>query len=355
MDEHTAICFRFHKTVVGETEAVSYLVATTAEYPSKSIPGLSIRELVVFVLLRALDEKGVKLRDTQTTEALHPPPTYRNVLNNHTGPPNDGSGNNPKRPGSPAGTRRRPNRGKPNGGEKSGPQHTMLDQFDEWILDSSVQLEFIPHVVPIHGADGDSRTFTRSPDSGFHDEAPTPGLRKFHAVPTTVDATGRHTASLVVERVITKNVALLATADRSVRVIGKHFGLHRNASRWLTKELAAYAACEALQGIDIPYLHGVCRTVQSSPFSNIVLLTEFIEPGTTISDLVYEASGIYDTDDDEESRASSGCGGPGPRRCRRFMTGMLSIMTSREGTWWFRAMASAMASAWSWWISIVQW
>lgn len=51
---------------------------------------------------------------------------------------------------------------------------------------------------------------------------------------------------------------------------------------------------------EIPYLYSVCRVVQSSPFATIILLTECIEPGTTVAELVYEVYSIYDIGDDDE-------------------------------------------------------
>lgn len=121
-----------------------------------------------------------------------------------------------------------------------------------------------------------------------------------HPVPTAINDIGKQTTSLFVERILTKNVAVLTMEDRSLPVIGKHFGLHPDAPIWHGTELAAYAACKSLPLPEKPYLYSVCRVVQSSPFTNIILLTEFIEPGTTVAELVYEAYSIYDTDDDDE-------------------------------------------------------
>lgn len=90
-------------------------------------------------------------------------------------------------------------------------------------------------------------------------------------LPITRDSAGGQVISLVVERIITKNVAVLMTEDGSVRVVGKHLGLHHDAPRWLAKELAAYTACASLQGSDIPYLHGACRVIQPSPFLNVIM------------------------------------------------------------------------------------
>lgn len=304
MDEHTAIYFEYPEAAHKETEAVMYLVATTDPVAGRGIPEISMRELVVFVLLRALDRKGVELCDTLSSESakthVNNPPGYRDVLkDNSDGGPGPGPSNNDKkRPGPSTGRREQPKRGKT--ANMSDTYQAFSEQFDGWVQDSSIELEFLSHVAPVRGEDCGSYS-VHSPDSGFGRSSPSHQRpRKLRLVPTTVNAAGNQTTSLLVERLITKNVAVLTTVDKSLHVIGKHFGLHHDAPIWLGKELAAYAACVQLQGDEIPYLYGVCRVVQSSPFANIILLMECIEPGTTIADLVHDAYFVYDTDDDEE-------------------------------------------------------
>lgn len=302
MDEHTAIYFEYPEAARKETEAVMYLVATTDPVAGKGIPALSMRELVVFVLLRALDRKGVELCDTPSSGSAKTPvndaPGYRDVLGDDApGPPPSNRTNKRRGPDDTA-RREQPKRGK-----TSNPGNTyqaFSEQFDGWVQDSTVELEFLPDIAPVRGEPSGSPS-GRSPDSGFGRSSPSHQRpRKLRLIPTTITASGTTTTTLLVERVITKNVAVLTTADRTLRVIGKHFGLHHDAPVWLSKELAAYAACLPLQGDEIPYLHGVTRVLQSSPFANIVLLAEYIDPGTSIADLVHDAYAVYDTDDPAE-------------------------------------------------------
>lgn len=303
MDEYTAIYFEYPEAADKEEEAVMYLVATTDPVAGRSIPEMSMRELVVFVLLRALNRKDIKLCDTDTSETaktkVDNPPGYRDLLTDNFDAEPDPSNNDKKRRSGPGTNRReQPKRGKTS--HRGDTYQAFGEQFDGWVQDSIIELEFLSHVAPVRGELGDSYS-AHSPDSGLGRSSPSHHQsRKLHLVPTTINAAGNQTTVLVVEKAITKNVALLTTVDKSLRVIGKHFGLHRDAPIWLGKELAAYAACVQPQGDEIPYLYGVSQVVQSSPFTNIVLLTEFIEPGTTIADLVHDAYMVYDTDDDDE-------------------------------------------------------
>lgn len=49
MDERTEMCSEYSKAARKEMEPMVYLVATTNRVAGKSIPELSVRELVVFV------------------------------------------------------------------------------------------------------------------------------------------------------------------------------------------------------------------------------------------------------------------------------------------------------------------
>lgn len=89
MDECTALYFKFPKTLTEEMKPVKYLVATTDLDAGKGIPVLTVRELVVYVLLRALDDKGIELRDSQPVN--QPQARYQDVLGAGPGPSNDAS------------------------------------------------------------------------------------------------------------------------------------------------------------------------------------------------------------------------------------------------------------------------
>lgn len=118
--------------------------------------------------------------------------------------------------------------------------------FDGWVLDAGIELEFLFDVAPVRGELVDSYS-GKSPDSGFGRFSPSQQQpRKLRLVPTTANAAGNQSTSLLVERVITKNVAVLTTMDNAQRIIEKHFGLHHDAPIWIGKELAAYVACVRL-------------------------------------------------------------------------------------------------------------
>lgn len=298
LDEKSAIYFRFPANPSDELGFTTYLVATSDEIVSVGLSPLSMRELVVLVLLRALDEKGVKLCDAPTTgTTLVHSSQYRDVLKESQD--DDKPSDSRKRPGSSTGTRQQPKRGKSAGNTERS--EDVLTHFGGWVVNSRVPLEFLPDVAPMRTQPAGSHC-PKSPDSGFHEgrSSPSHAPRRFHAVPTTRDAAGRVVTMLIVERVITDKAAVLKTADSSHRFIGKLFGLHPDTPERFRCELSAYAACTSLQGTEMPYLHGVCKVIQPSPFATIVMLIEFIDPGTTIADLVYDTYLKYDTTDDDE-------------------------------------------------------
>lgn len=293
LDERTAIYFRFPNPPVNELDDTTFLVATPDDVAG--VPKLSMRELVVLVLLRALDEKGVKLCDSSGPAGVQVGTSarYRDVLHDDHAP--RGS----KRPSSSTGPRQQPKRGKTAANTDAAADDTpVMTRWTGWILDSCVQLEFLPDLAPLRD-DAPGSSGAKSPDSGFHD-GPSRKRRTFHAVPTTRDAAGRHTTSLLVERIITDKAAVLRTRTGTARFVGKAFGLHPDAPTWFANELGAYAACAPLQGGEIPYLLGVARVVQASPFAVLVVLMEHIPPGTTVAGLLFDAHFRFDTTDDAE-------------------------------------------------------
>lgn len=310
MDEQTAIYFEYPEAAHKETDPVAYLVAATNPAAGKGLSDMSMRELVVFVLLRALDRKGIQLCDSADEEAsriaVDNQPGYHDVL---TDTPDrllraDPSGNR-KRPAPGTGGREQPKRGKTANTGTTYLHEAFGEQFDGWVVGHDVELEFLPDIAQVRGQSSEDWPKPESGtswDSGFGGSSPSrhSRLRELHLVPITLSASGVPTTILRVERVLTNNVAVLRSPFGGIRVIGKHFGLHRDAPLWLAKELTAYDTCVMHQGDHIPYLYGVARVVQKSPFANVVLLTEFIEPGMEVAQLVHEAYCVYDTDDEAD-------------------------------------------------------
>lgn len=151
-----------------------------------------------------------------------------------------------------------------------------------------MDLEFQPDLAPLRA----------DTDDGSHDRPP--HKRTLHTVPTTRDAADRPTTTLLVERVITSKAAVLTTRDGASRFVGKTFGLDRDAPEWFDNEITAYAACAPLQGAEIPYLLGVAKVVQTSPFTVLILITELVSPSTTVAELMYDAHYRFGTTDAEE-------------------------------------------------------
>lgn len=87
MDECTAIYFKFPKSLTEEMKPVKYLVVTTDLDAGKGIPVFTVRGPVVYVLLRALDDKGIELCDSQPV--TQPQARYQNVLGAGPSPAND--------------------------------------------------------------------------------------------------------------------------------------------------------------------------------------------------------------------------------------------------------------------------
>lgn len=119
-------------------------------------------------------------------------------------------------------------------------------------------------------------------------------------MPTTHDAAGGQTTSLLVERILTDNAAVLTTLDGITRFVVKVFYLHPDTPGWFDNGLAASAASVPIQDAEIPYLLGVAKVVQASRFTILVMLTELIAPGTTVAPFMYEVHAKNDTTDDDE-------------------------------------------------------
>lgn len=134
-------------------------------------------------------------------------------------------------------------------------------------------------------------------DSGFCEYSP-------HTSPPKLKgATTVRVATLIVQRILKKGVALVT--DGASQFVAKVFPPYSasDPEKLLNNELSVYDECVGLQGTFIPYLHSVCLVVDPlSTNGSLVIVTEYIEPGVTIMDIVDDA---YDLDDEEFGRAQS--------------------------------------------------
>lgn len=284
MDECVGIYFCFPLDPNMNDEGHDFIFASTqlgADYGDN--PRLSLRELVVFALLEALERKNVELRDFSgdTPSATAGPNTrsYRNVLStlvNHPNPNQHAAAGNQNRQ-HPRRSRRHP---------------SHQDTFDRCFLGASVKIEFLPDKAPITG-----RARGASVDSGFYDNS------QHTSPPNLKSAATIRVATLLVQRILKQGVALVT--DGASQFVAKLFPPYSasDPEKLLRNELAVYEECLGLQGTFIPYLHGVCRVVNPpSANGSLVMLTEYIAPGTTILDILDDT---YDLDDEEFARTES--------------------------------------------------
>lgn len=141
-----------------------------------------------------------------------------------------------------------------------------LIKYTPWNLHSRITLER-PHALSIVAPTDPTRTVTH----------PT-----FTQLPS-----GSVQLHLYIERILSRQVAVvgICSSTNTARWIVK-FVASDWASRWhLHKELGAYAACESLQGTDVPVFYGEWRIVGTGPGSCSALLMEYVVPGTTIASL----------------------------------------------------------------------
>lgn len=170
------------------------------------------------------------------------------------------------------------------------------------VVGTTITLDLIAGKTPALTA----RQRASSIDSGFHDG--THGSPKSCAssvAPSQMTSAGARdvirTATVTVERILKKSVAVVS--DGKTHFIAKLFPPHTSGDpeTLLHNELDVYRQCVSLQGTYIPYLYGVYRAVKRTPyFSSPILLTEFVENGTTVADLVYLAGQL---DEDEFAEA----------------------------------------------------
>lgn len=305
MDDSAGIYFRFPSNPYEVDDGHDCLCAC-GPGTSGINPSLSLRELVVYVLLCALDRHKVPLRDFANEPATTPlavgPNTrpYQNVLPS-TLPPMDPKKSHGREPSARL------------QGQRRGNQHasSYQDTFKTWVLGSSVTLEFMPDIAPVRVGTGQPRRL--SVDSGFGDgttrTSPNNSPRKPGPLRSSATGTTEHSTftTLTVTRIIKKNVALV-TGDGARTLVAKLFPPHSDSDpgKWLNKELAVYAECAHLQGSHIPYLHGVCRVVDPVPATGgLVMLTEYIGCGTTVAEMVHQGASRQTLEELHESASEA--------------------------------------------------
>lgn len=292
IDENVGINFWFPHNPSRANDPHEYIWASTelgSDFGDE--PRLSLRELVVFFLLAALERNDVPLRDF-AGEALSAIPVpamrpYRNIL---PGPEPTAPPKSTKRPRSTGRTDGQDlKRGRQN---PSGPQEI----FNGWVLNSKITFEFMPEKAPVrltaHHVRGSSLN-SGSMDGTSPDNSP-PKVRACHT-PQVISHT--------VDGILKTNVALVT--DGTNTFVAKLFcwsSPDTDPEASLQTELDAFAQCVSLQSIHIPYLHGVCRIIIPLPrYYCLVMLTEYIGSGVTVDTLVDAAYELEDNDQYERA------------------------------------------------------
>lgn len=262
MDESVGLYFRFPSDPTQIDEVHEYLFASTERGQDfDSNLGLSLRELVVFFLVSALDRNNVRLRDCT-------PESPSSILIGV----NAGPSRNVLYPKSQM-------KGK-------GRESDRKSTFQKFVLGASIDLSLNVEKSPIIVGEA------------------TPTDRRFTLtayLPTPSEAsTGLHppdNLSILVKRIFKKNVALVTDGKRDF--VAKMFApdRERDATLLMNKELSFYEECAPLQGINIPYLIGVYRVTGSRPDEYHVLIMEYIGVGNTIAQLIDAALDLQEQDE----------------------------------------------------------
>lgn len=292
MDEKVGIYFCFPRDPSCANDSHDYTWAST-ELGSDfgNVPRLSMRELVVFCLLAALERNNVPLRDfaAEALSAIPVPTTrpYRNVL---PGPEPIAPDETKKRPYS---TTRSDRTDVKRGKQKDAVDAVPQDTFNGWVLNSEIEFEFIPEKAPIQ-LTPPGHVRGSSIDSGFHD-----GTSPYNSPPKIGLRERPQVVSLTVDGILKTNVALVSNGTN--KFIAKLFCWslsQTDPNESLQTELDAFAQCDSLQGTYIPRLHGVCRIRRPLPlYYCLVMLIEYIGSGVTVDALVDAANELEDEDE----------------------------------------------------------
>lgn len=288
MDESHAIYIQFPADPTQDLEPHEYLIASLAD---SSAGDLSAREMITFICWRSLLSKGYKLRDFAVEDVGDGNPTtndYQCVF-----PAADLSCMFVKRERGAVAEEEQAHVQQNTKAAKNTGSGNYLVVFNSRSLGQDITLQLIPKMGNGGGRLGESTTVGNGLDPRSVPELPSAHRRQFQPPHTTpgsnVSGCNTPTIHLLIERIITKHVAVLSaitdngSSSPPQRFLAKLFST--NVSRTLlAKELSVYHACASLQGAEIPFFYGTWR-ITDPPSESIILLTELITPGTTISDL----------------------------------------------------------------------
>lgn len=285
MDESVGIYFRFPRDPEEHDDGHDYLYASAdfgCVFGEK--PRLSLRELVVYFLLSALERNNIQIRDfaAEAASRVPVPPLrqYRNVLPGLAPAPES-----KKRTRSETWSEQQDHkRG------KQARSWTQQETFNGWVLGAHLRLELLRGKSPLP-----RHVRGTSLDSGFHD-----GLSKS---PDTSPSKVRPSepsriVAVTVDAIRQPNVAFVT--DGTTRFVAKLFQWSSTTApeESVQRELDIYDLCASLQGTYIPYLHGVYRVLDPLPqYHCLVMLTEYIGSGSTVEDTLDAANDILDEDE----------------------------------------------------------
>lgn len=268
MDQATAIYFRFPPDPAADDHFHEYLVASLVDMPT--VPSdLSMREIIAFLCWRALLGKGAYIRDfgNPTTEGIGERIGESDSGGRITSQPPPST----KRPHESSGVRTQPKRSRRDNGGGSANQVAM---FNRWTLNSSVTMKNVPE-FPNRPVTFEMTVRSRRPSRN----------RTLYNYLEYTNYGPTINREFTIEHIITDTVAVLTiNAENDICCLAKLFA-HPDSPELLAKEIAVYNACQSLQGNEIPYFYGVWQITSPPAFALIVLLTEFVQPGTTIAEL----------------------------------------------------------------------
>lgn len=262
MDESVGLYFRFPSDPTQINDVHEYLFASTeCGQDFDRNPRLSIRELVVFFLVSALDRNNVRLRDFTPEspsciligENTRP---YRNVLC--------------------------PKSQKKGKGREADKKST----FERFVVGAKIDLSLNVEESPIIVGEATPLDLRFTLTSYL----PTPSEASTRLHPPD-------NVSILVKGIFKKNVALVTDGKRDF--VAKMFApdRERDATLLMKKELSFYEECAPLQGINIPYLIGVYRVTGSRRNKYHVMIIEYIGVGNTIAQIIDAALDLQEHDE----------------------------------------------------------
>lgn len=284
MDQSCAIYFQFGENKEDADCKTQYLLSTPPDSGFQDPARLTLRELVAFLCWRGLRGHKVDMQtfDDKGKGLSSVAERYADI-----GKPADPFPKSRKRPGDDGGHEGRrvlPRRNTRGTGTREGEEAL----FKGWAKDSLVVLQRVPDEG--NGPLKLNPTLVRdeSFDSGF-DELNSSLSQKvsktFRPFRPPIGATA---VTFKVIRLITPLVAVLSTcSETNPRLtVAKLFAPHPLSPELLQNELRVYNHCQDLQGCEIPYCYGVWRLIEPQALFHMALLMEYIDPGTTLDDLL---------------------------------------------------------------------